>query len=144
MSALDSLNPSDANAMSDYDIVTADVQNNHKGRDLGVKEAIKTYDKWVKGGGKVFKTDKVRILYTALLKKGVEFHCINGGNANDLIDAVNSFLQSLIGQFPVAVTYYDNPAINELLKHATVHAHFEKIDEGVDKTYAAVFILRNR
>lgn len=131
-----------AQPMSDEQIITADFEKNHQGREYTLDQAMQSYQDWQAQGGEVYKSNDVLVLFKPIDGKGVEFHCINGGDAGSLVTAVNEFLTSLQGQYPVAVTYYDNPAINDLLDQAAFPVEFKQVNQGQERTFAAVFMLQ--
>lgn len=132
----------EAQPMSEEEIIANDYAKNHQGREYTQEEAMQSFNNWIAQGGEVYKAPQAMFLYKPIDSKGIEFHSVNGGNAGSLVNGVNEFLSSLQGQYPVAVTYYDNPQINNLLEQAAFPVEYKKIDQGQDKTYAAVFMLQ--
>lgn len=124
-------------------IVEKDFRKNHQGRSYDCALALDAFQKYIDLGLLYFTTDSVLIIYN--VKNGVvEFHCVNGGTGADLTDAINTFLTQKAEELARAVTYYDNPRINELVKFSKYPAEVKKIDEGEDRTYEMSFDLRGK
>lgn len=122
-------------------IVETDFNKNHRGRSYDCAFAFGTFQKYIDLGLLYFTTDTVLIVYN--VKNGVvEFHCVNGGSGSDLTHAINGLLEQLADSFEWAVTYYDNPRINELAKFSKYPVTVKKVDEGEDRTYEMSFDLR--
>lgn len=124
------------------EIIRADYLKNHQGREYGVYTLLRIFDNLSHVDYSARKYGKVVVAYKRLTENAVEFHCTNGGNAKDLIEAVNQFNKEMSEQYLCSVTFYDNKKINELLKHSFCPSEFTKINGGIDKTYEAKFILR--
>jgi hypothetical protein len=123
-------------------IIAGDYAKNHRGREYTLQDAKNTFLEYVKQGMKYLLTKNTIILYSENRDKTVEFHAINAGNKQDLITAVNNLLAKVKEKFDKAVTYYDNPAINDLASMPIVKGTVKKIDGGLDKTYEMSFDLR--
>ena len=123
-------------------IVVADLRKNYQGRNVDEDAAVATYQKYIDLGKLVFVHLNVLIVYEVIGTDGIEFHCVNGGSGKDLTDAINSLLRSLSENYEWAVTYYDNPRINDLVKYSYFPATIDKIDDGLDRTYQMCFDLR--
>lgn len=123
-------------------IIAGDYAKNHRGREYTLQDAKNTFLEYVKQGMKYLLTKNTIILYSENKDKTVEFHAINAGNKQDLITAVNNLLAKVKEKFDKAVTYYDNPAINDLASMPIVKGTVKKIDGGLDKTYEMSFDLR--
>ena len=122
-------------------IVETDFRKNHQGRSYDCALALDAFQKYIDLGLLYFTTDSVLIIYN--VKNGVvEFHCVNGGTGADLTEAINEFLTQKADELARAVTYYDNPRINELVKFSKYPATVKKIDEGEDRTFEMSFDLR--
>lgn len=122
-------------------IVETDFRKNHQGRSYDCAFALNAFQKYIDMGLMYFTTETVMIVYN--VKNGVvEFHCVNGGTGADLTEAINTFLTQKADELSRAVTYYDNPRINELVKFSKYPATIKKIDEGEDRTYEMSFDLR--
>ena len=124
-----------------WDIATVNFQKNYQGRSFDVEYA---YDFLEKYQGPLFSTDYVLIRYEQVDDSTVEFHCMNAGGGKDLTEAINELLQSLATRYTRAVTYYDNPKINDLVPYSYFPTSVEKIDDGIDRTYEMRFDLRGR
>ena len=127
-----------------HHIVDVDFEKNHQGREYDLKYAHQMVDDYITSGNKLFITDKVLIRCEPLLDNTVKFHCMNAGNGADLTSAVNDLMKVLSTRYSWAVTYYDNPRINDLVKYVNFSTLITKIDEGVDKTYEMKFDLRGK
>ena len=125
-------------------IVDIDFQRHHRNREYDLKFAHELVDRYIASGNKLYLTENVLIRYEPLCEGVVKFHCMNAGSGEDITNAINGLLKSLIGQFDRAVTYYDNPRINEIVKFSALPAAVNKIDAGVDKTYEMWFDLRGK
>ena len=124
-------------------IIEIDFKRHHLGRDYSLEYAIESYMKYVSMGLGVVVANNVAINYSAE-GSTVEFHCMNAGTGEDLTKSINDFLKSISGKYDRAVTYYDNPRINDLVKYSYFPAQFSKIDKGEDKTYELSFDLRGK
>ena len=124
------------------EIIQADYQKNHSGREYSVDTVYKVFNNLKLVDYNARKYGRVIIAYIKLSDSTVEFHCTNGGGTEDLIKAVNQFNTEMSDDYEWSVTYYDNPKINELLKHSVCPSEFTKIDQDIDKTYEAKFRLR--
>lgn len=124
-------------------IISADYKLNHVGREYNCTKVKKLIKAWIKAGGFTFCATNVMFTGQRFRIDCFEFHSINGGSATDLSAGVNTLLNFLSGQYEKAVTYFDNPRVISLLKHADYPVVLEKIDEGQDRTYSATFILRS-
>jgi len=123
------------------DIATKNFQKNYQDRDFDLDYAIDYLEKY---RGMLFHKENVVIRYAPIDDTTIEFHCMNAGNGKDLTEAINELLQSLSAGYDRAVTYYDNPKINELVQYSHFPTCVEKIDAGVDRTYEMRFDLRGR
>jgi len=98
------------------------------------------FDKYLGIGGKSFMSNNVIIVYQD--RDGVcEFHCFSGGSGKDLTEAINTFLSAMRVEYGRAVTYYDNPRINDISHYSLFPTVVRKIDDGEDRTYEMEFIL---
>lgn len=123
------------------DVVSADFKKNHQGRSYDCAFVHENFEKYVNLGLLYFRTERVIIIYN-IVDGQVEFHCMNGGNGADLTSAINEFLSKIALKYQRAVTYYDNPRINELVKYSKYPAEVVRIDRGEDKTFEMSFDLR--
>ena len=64
-------------------------------------------------------------------------------NVTILNKNINKFLKSIQNQYTHAVTYYDNERINYLLSKLDFKNSFNRIDQGLDRTYEAIIDLRS-
>ena len=124
-------------------IVIADLHRHYDGRDYSEEYAVSLVDQLNKLG-QVFHAPNVIIRFCKSDDVTVAFHCMNAGSGADLTNAINSLLKSLPEQFTRAVTYYDNPRINELSKYSYFPTVVTKIDGGTDRTYEMSFDLRGK
>jgi hypothetical protein len=127
----------------ELEIIAGDYAKNHRGREYSLENAKNTFLEYVKKGMKYLLTKNAMIIYFSVNEKTVEFHAINAGNKADLLTAVNNLFTKVKGKFDKAVTYYDNPAINDLAKLVIVKGTVKKIDGGLDRTYEMSFDLRD-
>ena len=122
-------------------IVDADFAKNHNGRSYDCAFAHNVFRKYIDTGLPSVNTESVLIIYND--RAGViEFHCVNGGSGEDLTTAINDFLTQCSRDYDRAVTYYDNPRINELVRFSKYPATIAQIDGGEDRTYEMSFDLR--
>jgi len=92
-----------------------------------------------KTGNFVVRQGDTLILTKKIEKNGVEFHCINGERAKDLIVNMQKYFDDLKdNQFDFAVTYYDNPKIIALFEHQPYSYETKKIDDGLFRTYETI------
>ena len=124
-------------------IIRTDYQKHHQGREYSVDTVLRVWTNLEQVEYHARKYGKVMIVHKPFNEDTVEFHCTNSGNAEDLIKAVNEFNKEMINDYTWSVTFYDNPKINELLKHSFCPSEFTQIDQGIDKTYEAKFGLRS-
>lgn len=122
-------------------IFDADFAKNHQGREYGLEEAKQKFKKYIDSNKPYYVSHNIIVIWRDQGQKIVEFHTINGGDSQDLIMGLTDFLNVMSKKFNHAITYYDNPAINELAKHSPYPTHVKKVDRGVDRTYAMVFDL---
>ena len=129
--------------MTPQEIITADYQNNHQGREYSLQHSLDSFEKYVQHGGKYFVSGNTIFLIEPKANGVVEFHTINGGDGKDLSRGINHLLKEASQYFIKAITYYDNPRINDLLSHSQFKHTVKKINQGLDKTYELVFDLRS-
>ena len=123
-------------------IIRADHQKNHSDREYDADYVLKAFGLYVQMGGQYFQQGNVVIVLRE--SDGVlEFHCLNGGDGRDLTGAINAMLDKYRTSFHRAVTYYDNPRINELIRYSKFPAYWERVDMGVDATYRMSFDMRS-
>jgi hypothetical protein len=123
-------------------IIETDYHKNHQGREYDLARVVKIFKHLDLVNYDIFKHGPVLIVHTPLSEDTIEFHCTNGGTSKDLCFAVNEFNRTMSATYTWSVTFYDNPAINKLLKHTAYPCEYEKIDQGIDRTYQAKFSLR--
>lgn len=121
-------------------ILTSDFHKNHQGRVYSLDGVLSMFEKYTAIGGKYFIADNVIIVYQD--NSGVcEFHCFSGGSGKDLTDAINTFLSTMRVEYGRAVTYYDNPRVNDISRYCIFPTTIRKIDDGEDRMYEMVFVL---
>ena len=123
-------------------IIDADYALNHSCREYSCEYVHNVIARWLKEGRFTFCAPNVMFTGEATRIGSFEFHSINGGSAQDLSAGVNILLKELAKLCDEAVTYFDNPRVISLLKHAAYPVVVEKIDDGQDRTYSATFILK--
>lgn len=124
-------------------IILSDFILNHRNRNYDAAFIRDTIDQWLAVGHALFCADKVMFTLEEQAPGVAEFHSINGGSARDLTAGVNKLLRFLAPTYQFAVTYYDNPRVSDLLKHADYAADCRKLNEGEDRTFEAKFNLRS-
>lgn len=127
-------------------IITADFERNHAGRDYDLSRAIDNYRAWEKAepGNFTIHAPETAFVCRWDSPDTVEFHSINGGTGRDLTDGVTELCLELRRlEAHKAVTYYDTPKVNQLLKFVKFPSYCERVDGGVDRTFKATFTLRN-
>lgn len=98
----------------------------------GLMNAPKTGNFVVRQGDTLILTKKIE-------KNGIEFHCINGERAKDLVSNVQKYLDDLKENgYDYAVTFYDNPRISELFQQQPYPFEVKKIDDGLFRTYETI------
>jgi hypothetical protein len=128
--------------MTPKEIISADYRTNHQGREYSEQQAHDVFQQYLRKGEKHLVFGRTMFLLTPVDRSTIEFHTVNGGNSVDLVNGVNQLLQTLSQHFARAVTYYDNPQINNLLAHAHFPHATYKVDQGRDRTYELIFALR--
>lgn len=129
--------------MNFQEIVAADYQKNHRGRNYSAEQAQAILDKYIEKGNEYFSSGKTLFLIEKQNPDTLEFHSINGGNSADLVQGVTVLLQKINGKFDKAVTYYDNPVVNGLANKIPFPHTIRKIDQGLDRTYELTFDIRS-
>lgn len=125
-------------------IVDIDFARHHQSREYDLKFAHSMVDRYIESGNKLYCSANVLIRYEPLTDGIAKFHCMNAGTGADVTNAVNDLMGSLVGEYDRAVTYYDNPRINEIVKFSKFPAHVNKVNGGIDKTYEMWFDLRGK
>mgnify|MGYP006272631315 FL=1 len=119
-------------------ILSEDLAKNYAGFTMTVDAYFDGLMNSPKTGNFVVRQGDTLILTKQIENNGIEFHCINGERAKDLVINVQKYLDDLKDQgFDYAVTFYDNPRINELIAQLTHPSEIEKIDDGLFRTYKA-------
>lgn len=119
-------------------ILSEDLAKNYAGFAMTVDAYFDGLMNSPKTGNFVVRQGDTLILTKKIEDNGIEFHCINGERAKDLVVNVQKYLDDLKSQgFNYAVTFYDNPKINELIKQLSHPSEIEKIDDGLFRTYKA-------
>ena len=128
-----------------FDIIDADYEKHHAGREYTQDDARNTFLEYVAQGRIYYYVGKTIFLVDEHEDKPdtMEFHSINAGGLKDLVDGIEAMLDQAKKRFVDAVTYYDDAALNGLGKFFKYPITFEKVDEGVDRTYSATFHLRD-
>ena len=120
--------------------IKAGFEKDHQNREYTIDEGVQRFMDYINNGGAYIQLGKVIIKYEE--KNNIcEFHCCNGGSGKDITSAVAKFLDVIKGDYPRAVTYYDNPRVNTILHFVGVPFETKKIDGGIDRTYETTFIL---
>lgn len=125
-------------------ILRDDFAKNHQGREYDFDFVKKATRLWRQSGGMIFCAPNVMFIVQEQSATVAEFHSVNGGTAQDLTAGVNTLLAALAPFYDYAVTYYDNPRVNDLLKHAVFPFEQSRPDEGLDRTFEAKFKLRSK
>jgi hypothetical protein len=127
-----------------FDIIDADYAKHHVGRDYTAEDAKSTFLKYVAQGRIYYYTGKTIFLVDEHTDKPdtMEFHAINAGGLKDLVQGIEEMLDQAKTRFTDAVTYYDDPSLNDLGKFFKYPITFARVDEGEDRTYSATFHLR--
>ena len=120
-------------------IIIKDYQQNNPNPSESLDDVLRAFVAYANAGGLYFVTDRVLIVYAFTAQRVCVFHCCNGGNGTDLTNAVNAFLDSVQGQCDHAATFYDNPAINDLVKYTKYPGIVQLANGGRDHTYALTF-----
>lgn len=119
-------------------ILSEDLAKNYAGFAVTVDAYFDGLMNSPKTGNFVMRQGDTLILTKKIENNGIEFHCINGERAKDLVANVQKYLDDLKAQgFDYAVTFYDNPRINELIAQLTHSSEIVKIDDGLFRTYQA-------
>lgn len=119
-------------------ILSEDLAKNYAGFAVTVDAYFDGLMNSPKTGNFVVRQGDTLILTKKIENNGIEFHCINGERAKDLVANVQKYLDDLKAQgYDYAVTFYDNPRINELIAQLTYPSEIVKIDDGLFRTYQA-------
>ena len=124
-------------------ILAVDFATNHQGREYDLPEVEYLVSLWIDAEMPIFCADKVMFMVQEQSPEVAEFHSVNGGTAKDLSAGVNQLLAALAVNYEFAATYYDNPRVNDLLKHADFPVTCTRLDDGQDRTFEAKFDLRS-
>jgi hypothetical protein len=127
-----------------FEILSADHAKHYASRGISLESVLKDFEFYAASGRPFFAKGSVIIIFKEAGEGVIEFHCFNGGTGKDLTDTVQEFLQGMSAMFDVAVTFYDNPRISEMMKYVTFETNVEKIDDGEDRTYMAQFFLKGK
>jgi len=129
-------------ALTPDQILNNDFAKNHQGREYTLDQAKQAFANHVARGGSVYQHTHSMFVLKPTTPGTVEFHSINGGTGQHLVQGVNDMLTALKPHAHTAVTHFDNPKVVGLLKHSA-HPHtVEQVNGGQDKTYRATFRLR--
>lgn len=129
--------------MTPIEIISRDYIKNHMNRNYDEQDMQRIFKEYSQDGGLYQQYEHTLVVYKTQHDHICEFHCINAGSARDLVSAVNKFLKSIQNQYTHAVTYYDNERINYLLSKLDFKNSFNRIDQGLDRTYEAIIDLRS-
>jgi len=120
-------------------ILSEDLAKNYRGFTMTVDAYFDGLINAPKTGNFVVRQGDTLILTKKIEKNGVEFHCINGERAKDLIVNMQKYFDDLKdNQYNFAVTYYDNPKIIALFEHQPYSFKTKKIDDGLFRTYETI------
>ena len=120
-------------------ILSEDLAKNYRGFTMTVDAYFDGLINSPKTGNFVVLHGDTLILTKKIEKNGVEFHCINGERAKDLIVNMQKYFDDLKdNQYNFAVTYYDNPKIIALFEHQPYSFKTKKIDDGLFRTYETI------
>lgn len=125
-------------------ILAADHAANHAGRSYDCAFSSRAVRLWRESGGMIYCAARVMFIIQEQSRDVAEFHSVNGGSAKDLSAGVNALLAALAPHYQYAATYYDNPRVNDLLKHADYPFQLTRLDAGEDRTFEAKFRLRSK
>lgn len=125
-----------------FSILEIDFARHHQDREYTLEQAKNALLKYIELGLGLHVAENVAIQHKSDDNHTVEFHCINAGSGADLTKAINDFLKSVSDQYARAVTYYDNPRINDLANYSYYPCTVIQIDGGLDRTYEMSFNLR--
>ncbi len=125
-------------------IIERDYALNHSQRDYSCETVKLRVAAWMCDGRPLFCAERTAFILEFPSKQICEFHSINGGTAQQLTAGVQKLLEFLSAYYPYAVTYYDNPRVNDLLKHVGFVSESHRIDAGEDRTFEAIFYLRSK
>lgn len=119
-------------------ILTEDLAKNYGGFAMTVDAYFDNLIHGSRNGHDIVRFGDTLILTKKIEGNGVEFHCINGERAADLMSNVQKYIDDLSEQgFDYAVTFYDNPRINNLIMQLKQPSEIKKIDDGLFRTYEA-------
>ena len=120
-------------------ILTEDLAKNYRGFAMTVDAYFDGLMNAPKTGNFVVRQGDTLILTKKIEKNGIEFHCINGERAKDLVSNVQKYLDDLKEHgYDYAVTFYDNPRISGLFQQQPYPFEVKKIDDGLFRTYETI------
>ena len=120
-------------------ILTEDLAKNYGGFAMTVDAYFDGLMNAPQTGNFVVRQGDTLILTKKIEKNGIEFHCINGERAKDLVSNVQKYLDDLKEHgYDYAVTFYDNPRISELFEQQPHPFEVKKIDDGLFRTYETI------
>jgi hypothetical protein len=122
-------------------IVTNDYFKNHSNSGRSLREHLRLFSSYIESGGEFYQAENAIFRYEIEPDKTVLFHSMNGGNGVDLSNGINEFLKNMSSEYKRAITYYDNPKINELARFSEFPTHITLVNGGKDMTYLMVFDL---
>lgn len=92
-------------------IIEADIAKNH---DIGLEEALRIFDSYVKSGYEVTKINDTLFIHKTD-KDTVKYHSINAASMKDYVANITEFFQQL-KDYNVAVTHLTNPKLKGLIQ----------------------------
>jgi hypothetical protein len=120
-------------------ILTEDLAKNYRGFAMTVDAYFDGLMNAPKTGNFVVRQGDTLILTKKIEKNGIEFHCINGERAKDLVSNMQKYLDDLKEHgYDYAVTFYDNPRISGLFQQQPYPFEVKKIDDGLFRTYETI------
>ena len=120
-------------------ILTEDLAKNYGGFAMTVDAYFDGLMNAPQTGNFVVRQGDTLILTKKIEKNGIEFHCINGERAKDLVSNVQKYLDDLREHgYDYAVTFYDNPRISGLFQQQPYPFEVKKIDDGLFRTYETI------
>jgi hypothetical protein len=125
-------------------IIERDYAKNHQGREYDLDTVKQAFFKYIHGNHKYIVEGDTLFVAKEQSPGVVEFHAFNGGDASELIRNTNKMLHELPKQFHTAVTYYDDPRLNQYANYSKYPATVQQVNGGVDRTYEMRFDIRSK
>ena len=128
--------------MSLREILRKDLAKNYQGSGLDLADAAFSFQARIDDGETPYRSGNTLFMTKEIEDEGVEWHTINPEHSAQLVkNATGYFLMLREKGYLYAMTYYDNPKINDLITQTIFPVEIQKVNEGQDRTYRSVVRL---